>query len=203
MGRKTAASIAPLSTFSANGGQPPSTLAAQILRNKPNNSTQNGAPRIDTFDQLLKDFLSDPVVEVAPEKLEENARFITSLTEAVLEYRQKLEPFTPHQGSQQARNCLEAIQITINKHPEILTYNGQDCSPSSAQPPLLLWLVPKLLFIISKESFTGIWPKLTSVLLVCYRSCFEKVSVLDTAVSYERILKGMLECEYLGQIKHL
>ena len=73
----------------ANGqALPPSTIAAQILRNGPPvASQQNRSVQREVFDKLLVEFLNDPFVDVGEDKLPDNARFVTFLLEAAAESR--------------------------------------------------------------------------------------------------------------------
>src|ERR1700753_1126169 len=167
------------------GTVPPSTLAAQILRSKASTQADNN------FDQLLKDFLSDPVVDTG--KLQENARFVTSLAEAVSEYRLKNEPFAPNQGKEQAANCLQAIQVTIERNPDILLFNGEDCTKTGSQPPLLLWIVTKLLSIAAKESLSGLWNQLIEVLTALYRFSGHGPGSLSSRSSMQLLLRNTAE----------
>ena len=167
------------------GTVPPSTLAAQILRSKASTQADNN------FDQLLKDFLSDPVVDSG--KLQENARFVTSLAEAVSEYRLKNEPFTPNQGKEQAVNCFKAIQITIERQPEILLFNGDDCSKSGSQPPLLLWMVTKILSIAAKESLTGLWNQLIDIMTALHRFSSQGQGALSSGYSMQVLIRDTAE----------
>jgi serine/threonine-protein kinase ATR len=177
------------------GTVPPSTLAAQILRSKGSTQTDNN------FDQLLKDFLSDPVVDSG--KLQENARFVTSLAEAVSEYRLKNEPFTPNQGKEQAANCLQAIQITIERHPEILLYNGEDGSKTGSQPPLILWMVTKLLSIAAKESLTGLWSQLIDVLIAVHKFSSQGSGALSSGSSMQLLIRDTAEGKFFATFFHI
>jgi hypothetical protein len=187
MARKASALAS--NTSATPGVLPPSTLAAQILRDKAVTGTQ----RSDNFEKLLTDFLNDPVVDANPGKLHENARFVTFLAEAVSEYRLRNEPFTPNQGREQASHCLRAIQITVERHPDLLLYNDEDCSTSGSQPPLLLWMLAKLLSLAAKENANGLWNQIVE-LLTAILHCFRKRNgSVDAAVSLSILLQSTVE----------
>src|ERR1700749_1403418 len=126
---------------------PPSTLAAHILRNGVSSSTQRDAGVNDHFTKLLLDFLNDPVVGTGEDNLEDNHRFVVWLTDATVESCKTSEPFTPSRSSEQAAGCLKCICFTIDKHPEVLQYNGSSCSKNSIEPPLSLKVTARLLSV--------------------------------------------------------
>jgi serine/threonine-protein kinase ATR len=167
---------------------PPSTLAAQILRNKTGGSAQRNQSRNDNFDKLLQEFLADPVIETGSEKISENARFITFLADAAVEYRQQNEPFTPNQGKQQALDCLRAIQITIDRHFDVLFFNAPNESNKDAQPPLLLSITTSLLSLGLKESNFEVLKAIVRVLTQIFKSLRRKPEFLDTHIAFQKLI---------------
>jgi hypothetical protein len=118
----------------------------------------------EQFDKLLNDFLNDPVIDAEQGKVKENARFLSFLLEAALESRARNEPFGPNSLTQQAIDCLKAVRLTIDRHPEILLSSRDDNSEHSSPPPLLLWIIEKILCIASTHPPNGGWDQLRAVL---------------------------------------
>ncbi|THY55817.1 hypothetical protein D6C98_04012 [Aureobasidium pullulans] len=129
---------------------PPSTLAAQLVRNHV--ETARGVHQPDTtvpFRQLLQELLNK--TSVPETDVEVNHKLIKVVVEAGLDVLFQDNPF-PQWGFllPQAVDSLAVIQSTIQRQPEILFQGGPQ--PNLEQHPhLLLWLFPKLL-MISKHS---------------------------------------------------
>lgn len=129
---------------------PPSTLAAQLVRNHV--ETARGVRQPDTtvpFRQLLQELLNK--TSVPETDVEVNHKLIKVVVEAGLDVLFQDNPF-PQWGFllPQAVDSLAVIQSTIQRQPEILFQGGPQ--PNLEQHPhLLLWLFPKLL-MISKHS---------------------------------------------------
>src|ERR1700744_4692330 len=174
-------------------GVPPSTLAAQILRNRTDAATQRDGPHNENFDRLLEDFLADPVVETGDAKVEENAKFVTFLLEAASDYRAKNEPFAPGRLNQKAVDCLRAVQLTVERHPEVVLFNGTDCSDHGSKPPLLLWIIAQLLSIGAKESFNVLWTELGSALRSIAESIASKLVTTATSSRLPFLLKSIAD----------
>jgi hypothetical protein len=143
---------------------PPSTLAAQILQTRSTSVVKQEPGHREQFNKLLIDFLNDPVIDAEEGKVKENARFLSFLLEAALESRARNEPFGSNSLSQQAIDCLKAVRLTIDRHPEILLSSRDDTSEQSSPPPLLLWLIEKILCIASTHPPNDGWDQLGAVL---------------------------------------
>jgi hypothetical protein len=181
---------------SSQRGVPPSTLAAQILRNRTDAASQKDGAHNENFDRLLEDFLADPVVETGDDKIEENAKFVTFLLDAASDYRAKNEPFAPGRLNQKAVDCLRAVQLTIERHPEVVLFNGTDCSDRGSKPPLLLWIVAQLLSIGAKESFNLLWTELGSTLRGITVSIGAKLATASTSLKLSYLLRSIAESKW-------
>jgi serine/threonine-protein kinase ATR len=123
---------------------PPSTLAAQLVRNHAEST--RGVPQQDaaaTFRQLLQEILNNTS---APETdIQVNHKLIKVVLEAGLEVLFHQDPFPQWDLLlSQAIDSLAVIQSTIQRQPDILFMGGSQ-PPSPQHPHLLLWLIPKLL----------------------------------------------------------
>jgi len=178
---------------SSQRGVPPSTLAAQILRNRTDAASQRDGSHNENFDRLLEDFLADPVVETGDGKIEENAKFVTFLLEAASDYRAKNEPFAPGRLNQKAVDCLRAVQLTVERHPEVVLFNGTDCSDRGSKPPLLLWIITQLLSIGAKESFNVLWTELGGTLRSIAQSIASKLATAGTSLRLSFLLRSIAD----------
>lgn len=121
---------------------PPSTIAAQIVHNR-THVTREEPENQELFSRLLQEYLNDPVAEDT--SLETNAQLIHVVAEAGLDAVQRADPFAPNAATRRASDSLRVLELTIRRSPQILFYNGSDTSTDGEDPPLALWLLPKIL----------------------------------------------------------
>jgi hypothetical protein len=175
---------------------PPSTLAAQILQTRPTTVVHTDNGHKDQFEKLLTDFLNDPVIDAGKGKIQENARFVSFLVEAALESRSKNNPFTSDALTQQAIDCLKAVCLTIERHPEILLSIRDGSSEDLCPPPMLLWLIEKILCISATQPLSDGWDRLGDVLTVCQVALSTKPSTWQMGTSTLMLIRSMVESEY-------
>jgi len=124
---------------------PPSTLAAQLVRNHVD--TARGVNQPDTtvtFRQLLQEILNK--TSVPETDVDVNHKLINVVVEAGLDVLFHNDPFAQWDFLiSQAVDSLAVIQSTIQRQPDILFHNAS--STSDQHPHLLLWLFPKLLML--------------------------------------------------------
>ena len=184
----------PSQTDSANqNGIPPSTLAAQILQTRSAAVIHQENGHKEQFEKLLMDFLNDPVIDAGKGKVQENARFVSFLVEAALESRSKNNPFAPECLNQQAIDCLKAVRLTIERHPEILLSSGDESEPDLSPPPMLLWLIEKILCISASQQLGDGWDRLGDVLAGCHISLSTKPATWRIAVSTLQLFGSMVQ----------
>lgn len=145
----------------ANGeGPPPSTLAAQLVRDH-----TESKPRIGdaTFSQLLQEILgSQHAPELDPTI---NFRLIQVIAEAGLDVLHTHDPFVRRDELvQQAADSLAVMTITLRRSPELIFYDSLGVPTNPPVPNLLQWLLPKLLRGLSNDQ-AGDLRKPTAVLL--------------------------------------
>jgi serine/threonine-protein kinase ATR len=124
---------------------PPSTLAAQLVRNHVD--TARGLNQPDTtvtFRQLLQEILNK--TSVPETDVDVNHKLVKVVVEAGLDVLLQNDPFAQWDFLiPQAVDSLAVIQSTIQRQPDILFHNAS--SDLDQHPHLLLWLFPKLLMI--------------------------------------------------------
>jgi serine/threonine-protein kinase ATR len=127
---------------------PPSTIAAQIVHNRSHVARQEPENKA-LFGKLLQEYLKDPVLEEA--NVETNAQLIGVVAEAGLDVLLKDDPFAPDTLLQQANDSLLVIQLTIKRTPDVLLFCSSNDSAGEAKPPLILWLLPKILSLLGRS----------------------------------------------------
>ncbi|KAI5198982.1 hypothetical protein AUEXF2481DRAFT_78310 [Aureobasidium subglaciale EXF-2481] len=142
---------------------PPSTLAAQLVRNHV--ETARGVQQTDTtatFRQLLQELLNK---NSAPESdLEVNHKLIKVVVEAGLDVLFQDDPFPQWDFLlPQAVDSLAVIQSTIQTQPDILFHHASPSNPEQ-HPHLLLWLFPKLLMVAKHSKGDQLQGPLASLL---------------------------------------
>ncbi|KAF2457856.1 hypothetical protein BDY21DRAFT_320173 [Lineolata rhizophorae] len=132
----------------AVGDMPLSTIAAQIVSNHSNVASRRDAGDKNLFRQLLHEFLSDPAAD-EPD-IEVNSKLILVVGEAGLDVLANDDPFALDILIPQAVDSLSVIKLTIRRKPELLFYTSRSEAGLPSQPPLLLWLFPKLLRLLGR-----------------------------------------------------
>jgi serine/threonine-protein kinase ATR len=124
---------------------PPSTLAAQLVRNHVD--TARGLNQPDTtvtFRQLLQEILNK--TSVPETDVDVNHKLVKVVVEAGLDVLFHNDPFAQWDFLiPQAVDSLAVIQSTVQRQPDILFHNAS--SDLDQHPHLLLWLFPKLLML--------------------------------------------------------
>lgn len=144
-------------TSNNNEAPPPSTLAAQIVQNQTvarasqqQQQHQQGGEKA-TFSGLLHEILHNPAA--TPETdLSVNVQLISVVVEAGLSVLARDDPFAQFDVLvPQAEDSLSVVQATIVRQPEVLL------APISADgPPLLLWLVARLVALCGRPRCEGL-----------------------------------------------
>jgi len=147
-----------------NGDLPPaSTIAAQIVHNRTNVSREEPENQ-ELFSKLLQEYLTDPIADEA--SLETNAQLISVVAEAGLDAVHKGNPFAPDAAIQRASDSLRVMELSIRRSPQLVFYNGSDTTPDGANPPLILWLLPKLLALAGRQEIQS---QVAAFLCTCIR----------------------------------
>ncbi|KAF2115782.1 hypothetical protein BDV96DRAFT_599348 [Lophiotrema nucula] len=169
MARKGGNSKQRLAPPAPNGhNPPPSTIAAQIVNNASNVKAQQQGDLKVAFPDLLKEYLkylnessrdeSDPQL---------NAQVIAVIAEAGLGPLLHDNPFAPGSTHEQGVDSLLAIKLTIKRRPPLLLSSKDEEPEGSLQPPLFIWLVPKLLGLLGHSNLDAIQQDVRDLLGTC------------------------------------
>ena len=162
-----------------NGEPPQSTLAAQLLHRL--DGEQRGSNRDEgTFRQLLQEVLdvhrepSSTAVSVDNDVT--NYKLIFVIVKAGLDPLTRDDPFSGHDEQiQLALDSIKAIDVTLKQTPALLTTTlEEDVQSPVSGTPMLFWLLPKLMHLLSLQ-------RSDTVKTACGR-CLRDVLVMETKV---------------------
>ncbi|KAH4967839.1 hypothetical protein HBI26_107510 [Parastagonospora nodorum] len=125
---------------------PPSTIAAQIVQNASNLHARHDAATKVSFGELVKEFLQHPSTDEPDPQL---VALICVIAEAGLEGLFKDDPFAQDQQKEKGIDSISALQLIIRKKPHLLLSIKDAEEEGNPQPPLFVWLFPKLIGLLS------------------------------------------------------
>lgn len=145
------ATMAGMNDAAANGGPPPSTLAAQLVGNI---STSARSSRPDETSELKRLFEAIETVKNDPdhlktlaERVEHNHTLIYVYARVVLEGLKWDDPFADRERmKEEALKAIQFLKVTIQETPTVVNYatDGKTFL-YRGEEPLWVWLFPKLL----------------------------------------------------------
>ena len=174
-----------------NHAPPPSTIAAQIVHNRANVARQEPENKA-LFGKLLQEYLRDPIIEDS--NTETNAQLIQVVAEAGLDILLSDDPFAPDNLLEQAKDSLLVIKLTIARKPEVLLYGGQS---EDERPPLMLWLLAKILRLMGRRALSAIQQDLSSLSMDLMSNLALKNRCLGDARAAQDMLEQLVEGKML------
>lgn len=147
-----------------NGNPPPSTIAAQIVHNAATIKSRQDAAAKVTFGELLKEFLQHPSTDEPDVQL---VAFICVVAEAGLDGLSKDDPFAQNEQREQGVRSIAAIMYLLKQKPYLLfsTKDGED--NGTPRPPIILWLFPKLLGLLTRPTLRSLHTHVQDMLTFC------------------------------------
>ena len=197
MSRRIAVSSqrAALIKFTVDGDSfpPPSTIAAQIVKNQAPEQLNQDPQNKELFGKLLQDYLQDPSSEDV--NLSLSSQLIAVVCKAGLDVLFEDNPFSSHTAEPQAIDSLSVIQLTVQKTPRLLFYEEQG-EIDVQNPPLLVWLFPKLLALLGLAQFKRVQESVQRLLTVCLRITTKLADAYRNALAiiglYQACIDGTL-----------
>jgi len=195
MVRKVSSGL-PAQTKSSHGNppsgdlSPPSTIAAQIVNNRAN-ATREEPEHQELFGKLLQEYLKDPIVEET--SLETNAQLVSVVAEAGLDAVRKGDPFAPDAATRRAVDSLQVIQLTVQRSPRILFFNGTTTALDGSKPPLILWLLPKVLGLAGPRGTQTIQAQITSFLSTCVNALLKSTQLWCQGNGVVHLIRTMVQ----------
>lgn len=176
-----------------NGHPPPSTIAAQIVHNAANvNSRQDAAAKV-TFGELLKEFLQHPNTDEPDVQL---VAFICVVVEAGLEGLFKDDPFAQDQQGEQGIRSIAAIMYLLHQKPHLLLSAKDGEDNGNPQPPVILWLFPKLLSLLTHATLRSIHWHIRDLLSFCLSTLARSLAYSSQTISAMQLYKSSVIREY-------
>lgn len=175
----------------ANGVPPPSTIAAQIVHNATNlHSRQDAAAKV-TFGELVKEFLQHPGTEEPDPQL---VALVCVISEAGLEGLFRDDPFAQDQQRQQGIDSIAALSLIIQKKPHLLMSAKDADEEGSPQPPLFIWLFPKLLGLLNHATMQTLRQPARDLLGLCLGVLYQSLTSWRNATRVAQFYVSCVEC---------
>ncbi len=180
----------PITNGLANGNPPPSTIAAQIVHNASNINARHESASKVTFGELLKEFLAHPNTDEPDTQM---VALICVVAEAGLESLSKDDPFAQDQQRQQGVDSVAAIKLIVKKRPHLLLSPKDIESEGSSPPPLLLWLFPKLLGLLTHATLQHIHEQVQGLLSICLSILAQSSALWNRASTVLRLYQSSVQ----------
>ncbi|KAI8936862.1 hypothetical protein NX059_006098 [Plenodomus lindquistii] len=173
-----------------NGLPPPSTIAAQILHNASNAHALRDAETKVSFGELVKEFLQHPNTDEPDPQL---VALISVISEAGLEGLFKDDPFAQDQQRQQGVDSIDALRIILQQKPHLLMSLKDNDEGGSPRPPLLLWLYPKLLRLLTHKTLQFVHQPVQELLEMCFMVLFQASALWRQVGPVLQLLKSCVQ----------
>jgi serine/threonine-protein kinase ATR len=185
----------PIPNGNFSGLPPPSTIPAQIVQNATKKNVHRNAANKTSFIDQVKEFLRKPELEDSDDVC---IAFVSTITNGGLDPLLNEDPFGRNHLAEQGDVCLDALNSIFQQRPRLLlalAFNEID--DGSPQPPIIIWLLPKLLGLLAQEDLLSVHGHVHELLETCinalsrssdsihevkavlqlYRSCVESKSM--------------------------
>ena len=182
----------PLTNGYSNAVPPPSTIAAQIVHNASNaHARQDEAAKV-SFGELVKEFLQHPNTDEPDPQL---VALICVIAEAGLEGLFKDDPFAQNQQTQQGIDSIAALTFILQQKPHLLLSAKQSDDESIPHPPLILWLYPKLLGLLTHATLHPIHQHVQKLLSLCLNVLARTSALWRSAATVSQLYKSSVQCK--------
>ena len=187
----------PFTNGHTNANPPPSTIAAQIVHNASNiHARQDSAAKV-TFGELVKEFLQHPSTDEPDPQL---VALICVIAEAGLEGLFKDDPFAQDQQRQQGIDGIAVIKLILQQKPHLLLNAKDGDDEGSPRPPLLLWLYPKLLGLLTHATLQPIHEHVQDLLDLCLIVSTRTSALWPQAAAVVQLYRSCVQSMYSLQI---
>jgi serine/threonine-protein kinase ATR len=166
---------------------PPSTIAAQIVHNRSTVARQEPENKA-LFGKLLQEYLRDPIIEDS--NVDTNAQLIQVVAEAGLDVLLSDDPFAPDNLLEHAKDSLLVLRLTITRKPDVLLYQED---ADSKRPPLLLWILAKVLNLMGRRNLGLIQLDLEALLSTILTVLSSKNHTMGHAIALRNMLNKLVE----------
>jgi serine/threonine-protein kinase ATR len=169
---------------------PPSTIAAQIVNNATNGQGRQETGSKIPFPELLREFLRNPIIDDLDPQL--NVQFISTIAEAGLDALHQDNPFSVDQPKDLAIDSIRAISISIWRIPQLLL-SSRSTDNESPEPPVFLWLFPKLISLLNPLKFEALQEPLQDLLSTCLKTLSQTSSLWAKEASFTQLYRSSVD----------
>jgi serine/threonine-protein kinase ATR len=187
----------PMTNGHANYIPPPSTIAAQIVHNAANIYAQQDATAKVSFGELVKEFLQHPNTDEPDPQL---VALICVIAEAGLEGLFKDDPFAQDQQRQQGIDSIAALNFILQQKPHLLLNVKEGDDEGVLRPPLILWLYPKILGLLTHATLHPVHASVQHLLNLCLGVLSRTSALSRQAITVFQLYKSCVQSKYF--IKH-
>jgi serine/threonine-protein kinase ATR len=180
----------PATTNGNLNAPPPSTIAAQIVQNASNLHSRHDTAAKVSFGELVKEFLQHPSTDEPDPQL---VALICVIAEAGLEGLFKDDPFAQDQQRQQGIDSVSALDLIIRKKPHLLLSAKDASEDGNPQPPLFLWLFPKLLGLMSHATLQPLHHHAQDLLTSCLEVLSRNPSLWRSGASVAAVYRSSVQ----------
>jgi serine/threonine-protein kinase ATR len=182
----------PMTSGHSNGIPPPSTIAAQIVHNASNIYAKRDEATKVTFGELVKEFLHHPNTDEPDPQL---VALICVIVEAGLEGLFKDDPFAQDQQRQQGIDSIAALMLILQQKPHLLLSLKQGDDESIPRPPLILWLYPKLLGLLTYATLQPVHKYVQQLLRLCFNALAQTSTLWRPAMTVLQLYRSCVQCK--------
>jgi len=174
----------------SNGLPPPSTIPAQIVHSAAHVRAQQSNADKQPFIELVKEFLSNPVLE-DPDPV--CIAFILAITEGGIDPLFEGDPFAMNHLIAQGTQCIAALNVIFQQKPYLLLAptHAEDAAETS-RSPVILWLFPKVLGLLAQESLVATHASVIGLLGTCLDSSARSGTRVYPAQSIFRLYRSCI-----------
>jgi serine/threonine-protein kinase ATR len=181
---------------------PPSTRAAQIVKNL---TTTSGEPQQrdrESFQQLLAEILgngdgTDVEIGINDTDIDGNYKLVDVVTRVGLDVLLRDDPFSEMDPLiHQATNSIAVIKLTIQKTPQILFYSSNAIPNDNGRPrhSLIWWLLPKLMALMGLSKAADLQKQLVDLFHFVLHSAQGRSEMWRGRLEVYEYLKACIEC---------
>ncbi|KAK7740732.1 serine/threonine-protein kinase M1 [Cytospora paraplurivora] len=195
--------------IAANGGPPPSTLAAQLAGNI-STSTRSSRPdessELKRFFEVIERVKNEPgALKTLEERVEHNHMLIYVYARVVLEGLKWDDPFADReQLKADALKAVHFLKVTIPETPTVLHFTTDGTTFLHRGPePLWVWLFPKLLRMLGHPRCPALSSALESLFNFVFLTARKSAGLWNVCEPLSAVSASGRRCSYvLGDVDH-
>ena len=172
---------------------PPSTIPAQIVQGAANGRAQQNIANKQPFIELVKEFLSNPVLE-DPDPV--CIAFILAITEGGIDPFFREDPFASRHLEEQGTQCIAALIIIFQQKSYLLfAPTHSDEGQGVLRPPVIIWVFSKLLGLLVQQGLVGIHAIVLELMRTCLQTLLRSSAKSRQARNIFQMYRSCIESE--------